>query len=240
MTKSKKETKGTGMHPTNPEKDNTTKFDFHCKLYLRDEKVQSLEYGAGKVKLVQEVNGVEKVVVGFTDYLGRPDVHRYEMSELYKKNSVFYVKNEQIVQAYKLEISEIQELINNRADVNAKDKHGFTALYLLTHRGNPDTKRALKIAKQLIDAGADVNFKDQHGNGILEPVINPNFISLLLDKGIINDNKYTEKLVRNWRAEIEHLKFQMKKKCNKKNVNEIEKSIIDLKRQIEMIETRSM
>ena len=240
MTKHKKETKGHGMHPTNPGKDNTTKFDFRCKLYLRNEKVRTLEHGAGRVKYVQAVNGVEKVVVGFTDHSGKTYEHRYEMSELYKKDNDFYVKNEQIVQAYKLEVSEIQELIKNGADVNAKDKHGFTALYLLTHRGKPDTKRALEITKHLIDAGADVNFKDKCGNGILEPVIYPKFVSLLLTAGIIVDHKYTEKLVRNWKAEIEHLKLQMMKKCNKMHAKKFEQSIIDLEKQIEMIETRSI
>lgn len=238
MTKHKKETKGTGMHPTNPGKDNTTKFDFRCKPYLAGEKVQTLEHGAGTVKVVQEVNGIEKVVVSFTDYSGKPYVDRYEMSELYKKNNVFYIKNEQIVQAFKLEVSEIQELIKNGADVNAKDMQGFTALYILTHK--PDTKRALEKAKQLIDADADVNFKDKYGNGILEPVINPKFVSLLLDAGIVVDQKYREKLIRHWKAEIEHLKIQMMKKCNKTNANQFEQRIIDLKMQIEMIETRSM
>lgn len=135
-------------------------------------------------------------------------------------------------------ISEIQELIKNGADVNAKNKQGCTALYLLTHK--PDTKRALEKAKQLIDADADVNFKDKYGNGILEPVINPKFVFLLLDAGIIVDQKYREKLIRHWKAEIEHLKIQMMKKCNKMSAKKFEQSIIDLKKQIEMIETRSM
>lgn len=135
-------------------------------------------------------------------------------------------------------ISEIQELIKNGADVNAKNKQGCTALYLLTHK--PDTKRALEITKHLIDAGADVNFKDKCGNGILEPVIYPKFVSLLLTAGIIVDHKYTEKLVRNWKAEIEHLKLQMMKKCNKMYAKKFEQSIIDLEKQIEMMETRSI
>lgn len=240
MTKHKKETKGTGMHPTNPGKDNTTKFDFRCKLYLAGEKVQTLEHGAGRVKYVRAVNDVEIVVVGFTDHSGKSYEHRYEMGELYKKNNVFYVKNEQIVQAYKLNIEEIQGLIENRADVNAKNTNGFTALYLLTYRGNSDAEESLNKARLLIEAGADVNFKDQRGNGILEPVRNPKFVSLLLTAGIIVDHKYTEKLVRNWKAEIEHLKLQMMKKCNKMYAKKFEQSIIDLEKQIEMIETRSI
>ena len=53
MMNFQKETKGTGMHPTNPGKDNTTKFDFHSVLYMRGEDVYSEEYGKGKVKFVQ-------------------------------------------------------------------------------------------------------------------------------------------------------------------------------------------
>lgn len=34
MMNFQKETKGTGMHPTNPGKDNTTKFAFHKEFFI--------------------------------------------------------------------------------------------------------------------------------------------------------------------------------------------------------------
>ncbi len=235
-----KETKGTGMHPTNPGKDNTTKFDFHSVLYMRGEDVYSEEYGKGKVKFVQPGKKGDIVRVGFTNISGASEEQRYYYDELCEKNGVYYIKNEQIVKACVLSTDDVQWLIKNKTDVNAKDKNGLTALCLLSRRAKPGEKDVLKKAKLLIEAGADVNFRDHNDDGLLESVISPRYVTVLLKAGIIIDSKYAAKLIRKWKAEIEHLNMQTKKKCNKENVTRIEQSIIDLNKQIEMIEARSV
>ena len=45
----------------------------------------------------------------------------------------------------------IRELLRDGADVNARNRHGQTALMLAAHRGH------LKIADVLVEAGADLN-----------------------------------------------------------------------------------
>ncbi|NQS99984.1 MAG: ankyrin repeat domain-containing protein [Candidatus Omnitrophica bacterium] len=51
----------------------------------------------------------------------------------------------------------VKQLLKQGADVNAKDKDGWTALIEAAAKGHTDTVKAL------IDAGADVNAKDKYG-----------------------------------------------------------------------------
>ncbi len=48
-------------------------------------------------------------------------------------------------------------LLERGADVNAKNKHGFTPLHFAAGIGHTD------VAKLLLEHGADVNAKDEHG-----------------------------------------------------------------------------
>lgn len=49
------------------------------------------------------------------------------------------------------DVAEVRRLLAAGADVNARDRHGQTALMLAAHRG------ALDVVEALIEAGADLN-----------------------------------------------------------------------------------
>ena len=55
-------------------------------------------------------------------------------------------------------IDVVKELLEKGADVNAKDKHGWTPLHAAATAGHTE------IAKLLIDKGANVNATDDNGN----------------------------------------------------------------------------
>ena len=77
---------------------------------------------------------------------------------------------------------EVRQLIQDGADVNAKDEDGWTPLMLAAaHNSNPE------VLKVLIEAGADVNAKDTDG---LTPLMlaaqhnpNPKALTALLEAG---------------------------------------------------------
>jgi ankyrin repeat protein len=52
-------------------------------------------------------------------------------------------------------------LIESRADLNAKDNHGFTPLHFAAQEYLPE------IAQILVGKGADVNAVDEDGNSVL-------------------------------------------------------------------------
>jgi len=56
------------------------------------------------------------------------------------------------------DIAQVQLLISSGADVNAKDKTGYTPLFYAAQKGQKE------VAELLIGAGANVNTKDQYGN----------------------------------------------------------------------------
>jgi len=72
-------------------------------------------------------------------------------------------------------------LLEARADINAKDKNGNTAL-MYAARGVRN-----EVVTQLLEAGADINAKDNHGQTLLFTLVNsnnPQFIRRLLDAGL--------------------------------------------------------
>ena len=52
-------------------------------------------------------------------------------------------------------------LIDNGADIKAKDEYGHTALHMAASEGR------IELAKVLIGNGADINVKDQNGHTAL-------------------------------------------------------------------------
>lgn len=77
-------------------------------------------------------------------------------------------------------LKKVKLLIQNGADINAKDNIGRTALIYAARVGH------LKVAKLLIDKGVDVNAKDNYGwTALMHAAINghPEVVKLLIDKG---------------------------------------------------------
>ena len=83
-------------------------------------------------------------------------------------------------------------LIDHGADVNAKDKYGRTALMFAADRGN------IEQIKLLIDAGADVNAKDDNGKTALDLL--PNSVKYLRQRMLLKKAK--RKLVKEKEKEI--------------------------------------
>lgn len=66
--------------------------------------------------------------------------------------------DEQLIQAAGHgDIAAVKSLLDQGADVNAKDRHGVPALWLASKMNHPD------IVRQLLERGADVNAKDRDG-----------------------------------------------------------------------------
>jgi ankyrin repeat protein len=59
----------------------------------------------------------------------------------------------------------VSALLARKADVNAQDKDGRSALWYLMNRASEPN--ALAVARQLLAAGADVNLKDDKGQSVL-------------------------------------------------------------------------
>ena len=72
----------------------------------------------------------------------------------------------------------LDSLFDKEADVNAKDKDGWTPLHWAVREGYPE------IAKLLIEHGADVNTMDYKGYTTLHLVLdNPEIAKLLIEHG---------------------------------------------------------
>ena len=85
--------------------------------------------------------------------------------------------------------SRVAELISSGADVNAKDKGGWTALIWLAFRGHTG------IVKLLIDKGAEVNAKTNYGETALIMAAfrgHTETMKLLIDKGADVNAKFGE------------------------------------------------
>ena len=76
----------------------------------------------------------------------------------------------------------VKEKITQGADINARDKHGNTALMLAACYNDN-----LQIIKLLLDEGADINARDKDSGTALMFAAgsngNPDIITLLLDEG---------------------------------------------------------
>jgi serine/threonine-protein phosphatase 6 regulatory ankyrin repeat subunit A/serine/threonine-protein phosphatase 6 regulatory ankyrin repeat subunit B len=85
-------------------------------------------------------------------------------------------------------INQIEQFIHNCADVNAKDKYGYTPLMAALW-----SKNNKNIIKLLLNNGADVNANDKDGNTPLIFALhyknNKYIIQLLLDNGALVNAK---------------------------------------------------
>ena len=59
------------------------------------------------------------------------------------------------------DLETVKLLIENGADIDAKDKDGYTVLMYASNNGN------LEIIKYLVENGADINIKDKNGDTAL-------------------------------------------------------------------------
>ena len=84
------------------------------------------------------------------------------------------------------EVEEMKRLIANGADVNVKDKYGWTPLHHAAFDSINDAHNAAEIVKLLIANGADVNAEDMLGITPLDIVRGENAAEvekLLIDNG---------------------------------------------------------
>jgi hypothetical protein len=86
----------------------------------------------------------------------------------------------------------LRDFLKSKADMSQTDRHGNTALYLVTTWGN------VALMKQMIDAGADVNARCVHGNTALHMAVAVNSKSTITflinngaDAGIANNDGKT-------------------------------------------------
>jgi ankyrin repeat protein len=107
-------------------------------------------------------------------------------------------------------------LIANRADVNAKNSDGETALWMTALRSS--RKESCEMAKMLLHNGADPNIKDKNGRTALMwasehgPV---ELVRLLLDKGAdANDGVSLFYGVLNKKHKLEVVKLLLNKGAN--------------------------
>jgi len=95
-------------------------------------------------------------------------------------------KNVQLVQAAERgQLTDVQDALNDGADVNAKNDIGFTALMRASYCGYTYGSYA-KVVKLLLNKGADVNIKTKESITALmaaSNVGNAEVVKLLLDKG---------------------------------------------------------
>lgn len=67
--------------------------------------------------------------------------------------------NQVLIEAAKQgELEKVKSLLDGGADINGKDKNGFTALMWASSKGH------LEIVKLLLDKGADINARHSHGD----------------------------------------------------------------------------
>jgi len=83
--------------------------------------------------------------------------------------------------AAKGDIAQVKSLLSKGADVNAKDKFGWTPLQIATAQGSED------VVKLLIAGGGDINTKDNAGNTPLHLAVelgHKALIELFLARGV--------------------------------------------------------
>ena len=90
-------------------------------------------------------------------------------------------RNQQLLQAAKIgDIKRTKNLIKHGADVDAKGRYGWTALYLATKYNH------VKTVQLLLDNGADVNARNNNGSTALQRAVDNKhveIVQLLLSKG---------------------------------------------------------
>ena len=100
------------------------------------------------------------------------------------------VKNAQLIQAAKDgNLPTVQTLLAEGANINAKDNHGQTALFMAAFGGHTE------IVKLLLGKGADVNAKDNDGaTGLMIAALSgrTEIVKLLLEKGADINAKTTD------------------------------------------------
>jgi ankyrin repeat protein len=82
--------------------------------------------------------------------------------------------------AFEGNIDKVQTLLEEGANINAKDEDGFAALHYATLEGHPD------IVEILLENGADVNAKTKNGRTVLQFVESEGstgIVQLLKDAG---------------------------------------------------------
>jgi ankyrin repeat protein len=76
-------------------------------------------------------------------------------------------KNVQLIQAAERgKLTEVQNALNDGADVNAKNTFGLTALMMASYCGYTNGNYA-EVVKLLLDKGADINVKNSKGETAL-------------------------------------------------------------------------
>jgi ankyrin repeat protein len=99
-----------------------------------------------------------------------------DMAEFLKAHGAEKDKADQMMEA----------ALSGRADVDAKDRNGWTALMWAADEGQTD------VARQLLEKGADVNSKDKKGRTALMLAGSQWTMKLLLEKGADVDAKDDE------------------------------------------------